>query len=189
MPETLESIINKLWMAPENAEWRPKTDTLSLTDLRRWSASEDIEVLGFASAMIHDARFHIEPPLTPDEYARFVMLYYGRCLKEDPQGQWADTRYSAGTAVVNVFASLWRDSRVPRQVTEKLKAWLRRLYVEGDDQVRTALVTACLEHLFEQEDIRDFFSDWRTDPSLSGAYTQACEWYKGGGKTPLGKPA
>lgn len=178
MTESLETIINKLWIAPEDAEWRPKTNTICLSDLRLWFDSSDIEVLGFAAAMLHDARFRIEPPLTPDEYAHFVMRYYGRCLKEDPKGRWADSRYSAGNALVNVFASLRSDSRAPRQVIAELKSWLGGLYVTGDDQLRTAIVTACLEHLFEQKDIRDFFSDWKQDPILSGPYTQACEWYK-----------
>jgi len=42
MTETLREIINKLWIAPENAEWTPRTDTLELGDIRRWSKSEDI---------------------------------------------------------------------------------------------------------------------------------------------------
>jgi hypothetical protein len=116
------------------------------------------------------------------------MHYYGRCVTEDPQGTWADSRYSAGGALVNVFASLWRDARVPREVTTELKEGLADLYIHGDENVRTALVTACFEHLFEQKDIRDLFSDWKKDAILSIAYEKACEWYRGGGETPLGKP-
>ena len=38
MSETLQEIINKLWIAPGNAQWTPKTDTVQLSDIRRWSA-------------------------------------------------------------------------------------------------------------------------------------------------------
>jgi hypothetical protein len=187
MSDTLQEIINTLWIAPETAEWTPKTDTVSLTDVSHWFKSDDIEVLGFMSALIHDARFRIEPSLPQNEYKDFVMHYYGRCLKEDPKGEWAESRYSAGATLVNVFAGLWRDSRVPREVVKELKAWLGRLYTEGDESIRTCIITATLEHLFEQKDIRDFFSDWKKDPVLVIAHKEACLWYLGGGRTPLGK--
>jgi hypothetical protein len=76
MSETLQEIINKLWIAPDDAQWTPKTDTVQLGDVRRWSKSDDIETLGFTSALIDDARFRIEPPLTPNEYTGFVTHYY-----------------------------------------------------------------------------------------------------------------
>ncbi|MBZ5721514.1 MAG: hypothetical protein LAO03_14135 [Acidobacteriia bacterium] len=174
MSDTLQDIINRLWIAPDNAEWTPKTDTVSLSDVREWFKSNDIEVLGFTSALIHDARFRVEPPLTPNEYKSFVTHYYGRCLKEDPKSKWADSRYSAGSTLVNAFASLWRDSSVPRQVLKELKAWLGLLYKEGDESMRACIVTATLEHLFEQEDIREFFSDWKKDPLLAVAHKEAC---------------
>ena len=55
MSETLQEIINKLWIAPDNAEWTPKTDTVQLGDVRRWLKSDDIEILGFTNALIDDA--------------------------------------------------------------------------------------------------------------------------------------
>jgi hypothetical protein len=188
MSDTLQEIIDRLWIAPDNAEWTPKTDTVSLGDVRQWFKSDDIEVLGFTKALIHDTRFRIEPPLTPNEYRGFATHYLERCLKEDPESKWADSRYSAGTTLVNVFASLWRDSRVPREVVKDLKTWLGRLYAEGDASLRTCIVTATLEHLFEQKDIREYFSDWKKDPVLAIAHKEACVWYMGGGKTPLGRP-
>jgi hypothetical protein len=188
MSETLREIIDKLWIAPENAEWTPKTDTVRLSDIRSWSESDDIEILGFVGALIHDARFRIDPSLSPDEYKDFVTHYYERCLKEDPNGQWAGSRYSAGATLVNIFASLWRDVSVPRGIVRELKEWLGKLYTEGDEALRTCIVTATLEHLFEQKDIRDFFDDWNTRPVLAIAHKEASEWYLRGGETPLGKP-
>jgi hypothetical protein len=179
MNETLQEIINKLWVAPDNAEWTPKTDAVRLDDVRRWSKSDDIEVLGFTSALVHDARFRIEPPLMPNEYKGFVTHYYERCLKEDPKGEWADSRYSAGTTLVNIFGSLWRDSAVPRDIVRELKDWLGRLYAEGDQSLRTCIVTATLEHLFEQKDIREFFSDWKKEPVWAVAHQEDSEWYLG----------
>jgi hypothetical protein len=188
MSETLQEIINRLWIAPDNAEWTAKTDTVQLGDVRRWLKSDDIEILGFTSALIADARFRIEPPLTPNEYKGFVTHYYERCLKEDPNGEWSDSRYSAGATLVNICGSLWSDSAVPREITKEPKDWLGRLYAEGDEALRTCIVTAVLEHLFEHKDIRESFSDWKKNPVLAIALKDASEWYLGGGRTPLGKP-
>jgi len=117
----------------------------------------------------------------------YVMEYFGRCLRENPDGEWSDSRYSAGGTLVNIFAGLWRDSSVPREALQELKAWLGGLYKEGSEEVRTCIVQATLEHLFEQKEIRDLFSDWMNDPVLAIAHSEASEWYQGGGSTPLGK--
>jgi hypothetical protein len=185
--ETLQELIDKLWISPEHAEWTPKTDVVTLCDVREWARNSDIEILGFTHSLIHDGRFRIEPALPLNEYKDFVKHYFERCLREDPQGEWSDDRYLAGGEMVNIFASLWRDSSVPREVLKELKVWLGDLYKEGDEKIRTCIVQATLEHLFEQKDIREFFSDWKNDKMLAVAHKDACDWYLGGGSTPLGK--
>lgn len=188
MSELLQEIISKLWTTPERAEWTPKTDVVAFSDVQRWIASSDIEILGFTSALLSNRCFRVEPPITLEDYIQFAKHYYERCLRENPDGEWSDSRFSAGTDLVNIFANLWRDSSVPRPVLVDLKSWLGRLYKEGDPDLRIGMVQATLEHLFEQEQIREFFSDWRDDEVLATAHDEASEWYKGGGHSPLGKP-
>ena len=188
MVESLQEIISRLWTTPDHAEWIPKTDVVALSDVQRWMASSDIEILGFTHALLSDHRFRIEPPISLSEYVEFSKRYYERCLKENPDGDWSDSRYSAGADVVNIFASMWRDSSVPRPILEDLKMWLARLYRAGDSEIRTCVVQATLEHLFEQKQIREFFADWLNDEVLAVAHAEASEWYKGGGSSPLGKP-
>lgn len=186
--DALREIITRYWVTPEFAEWSPKTDVISLADLRDWMASADIEIIGFAHSMVDDARFRIEPALTVEEYVDFVKSYYERCLRENPDGEWSDSRYSAGWDLVNIFGSLWRDPEVPRPMLGDLKSMLARLYREGDETIRTCIVQATLEHLVEQRPIREFFADWKNDSVLRVAYEEACLWPDGGGNTPLGKP-
>ena len=188
MSESLQQIIDKLWIAPEHAEWTPKTDVVALSDVQRWMSSTDIEILGFAGALLSDRRFRIEPPITLNDYINFEMHYFEMCLREIPDGERLDSRYSAGADLVNIFAHLWRDSSVPRIVLDDLKTWLGRLYKEGDPEIRTCIVQATLEHLIEQKEIREFFADWQDDKVLAVAYEEASDWYKGGGNSPLGKP-
>lgn len=187
MGESLQEIIDQLWTSPENAEWTPKRDVIPFSDVQRWMASDDIEILGLAHGLLGDQRFRIDPGISLDEYIRSTKHYYGRCYRENPEGDWSSSRYIAGGEFVNIFASLWRDTSVPRPVLRDLKDWLGNLYKQGDSELRTCIVQATLEHLFEQEPIREIFADWLNDDVLAEAHKEASEWYKGGGSTPLGK--
>jgi hypothetical protein len=141
----------------------------------------DIELLGFLDAIIHDKRFHIEPALPLHDYTQWVKRYYGRCFRENPDGESSDSSYSAGWDFLGVFISLWDDG-VSRDVLTDLKLWLAALYKEGDSRLRTCIVNATLEHLFERKPIRKFFADWKNDPDLVSAYDEACLWDR---QTPL----
>jgi hypothetical protein len=181
---TLQGLIEQLWVAPENAEWTPKTHVLPLDQVKCWMQSPDIEVLGFTDAMIHDGRFRIEPPLAVADYVAWVKHYCGRCFRENPGGDWSDSSYSAGWELVGIFTKLWDDDSVPREFLCDLKAWLAALYEGGDQRLRTCIVNATLEHLFERTPIRKYFSDWRGNALLRPAYDEACLWDR---KTPLSR--
>jgi hypothetical protein len=186
--EALQRIISRFWTTPDRSEWTPKTDVIPLSDLREWMKSSDIEIVGFAYHMTGDARFRIEPPLSVEEFVDFIKHYYERCLRENPDGNWADSRFTVGYDLVNIFASLWRDQQVPRTLLYELKNWFGVLYKCVDEEIRFSMVQATFEHLVEDKSIREFFSDWREDPVLRIAYEEACLWPDGGGSTPLGKP-
>ena len=179
---TLDELVQRFWIAPDDAEWIPKTDVLPLSEVRKWMKSEDVEVLGFAAAMIGDGRFRIEPPLPVDEYASFQMHYVGRCLRESPDGEWSDSAYSAGWNLVRIYIHLWEDERVPRPILLDMKRWLADIYKGADEKLRLCVVHVTLEHLFERGPIRQFFNDWQKDPALAEAYKQASLWDR---KTPL----
>jgi hypothetical protein len=183
----LQRIIAKFWDAPENAEWTPKTQNIPLDELREWMGSSDMEIMGFAYAMMCGKRLRIEPAMSVEESVGFFKRYYERCLHENPDGKWSDFRYSIGYDLVSLFGNLWWDQEVPRELLVDLKGMLARLYKAGDEEIRTSIVQATLEHLVEQKPIRKFFSDWTRDPVLKIAYEEACLWPDGGGSTPLGR--
>src|SRR5215467_5887805 len=188
MSESLQEIINRLWNTPKDAEWTPKTDVVPLSDIQRWMGSSDIEMLGFTHHLLSETHFRVEPAISLDEYIRFTMKYYERCLRENPDGEWSSPSYIAGGELVNIFANLWRDSSVPRSALSDLKIWLGRLYREGNSTLRRCIVQATLEHLFEQQQIREFFADWTNDEVIAVAHSEASEWCPRGGNSPLGKP-
>ena len=150
-----------------------------------WMRADDIECMGATYSLITDHFDRIQPALQFDEYQPFVLRYFQRCLWEDPQSEWAETRYGAGHNIIGWFAWSWRDPDHRTSTVAELKEWLASLYVAGDSEVRTCLVHATLEHLFENREVAEYFADWKERPVLSTAYAEAMEWVEGGGRSPF----
>ena len=150
-----------------------------------WMRTDDIECMGALYSLIADHFDRIQPALQFDEYLPFVLTYFERCLSEDPQSEWAETRYGAGHNIIGWFVWSWRDPGQRTSTVGELKEWLASLYVAGDSEVRTCIVQATLEHLFENREVAEYFSDWKERPVLSTAYAEAMEWVEGGGRSPF----
>ncbi len=157
-----------------------KREPISRNGLNIWMQSEDIEVLGAVYRLIMDKSCYkrIQPPLNVHEYVAFVKHYYGRCFRENPESEWADSRYSAGWGLVAWFNHLWRDSNVSRKILAEIKRWIADLYKGGTEEIRKCIITATLEHLFEDKTIAKYFIDWRKDSELGSAYEEALGYSK-----------
>lgn len=183
---SLDELIDHLWHAPADAPWVPKVEVIDGVQFREWVTSDDLEVLGFLFSTMDKSRIRIEPKLNAREYLDFVKRYTERCFKENPAGEWADSRYSAGWNLVGIVCWLWDNNSELSTMTE-MKEWLADIYRDSDPDVRHCLETATLEHIFERKPIRKFFSDWKRDSILNVAYENASLWVKGGGHSPLSR--
>jgi hypothetical protein len=156
------------------------------SEVRLWMSSSDPEVLGATYSLLMNEKLaqRVTPSLSFDEVFAFLLRYYEFCLREDPHGERIDGRFTAGSDFVRVFVSYW-DERLDKKYFEEMKSLLRRLYLEGPVELQDSIEQAIVEHLFEREDIRDFFSDWRDDPRLKPAYDAGVLWVEGGGGRPL----
>jgi hypothetical protein len=150
-------------------------DIIAADRVRGWMKSDDIEALGATFSLLHNPEHYsrINPPLKFEDYRRFHLRYYERCLNENPVGVWSDSRYLAAHSLVAWFNGLWNDNTVPREALTELKSLLERLYREGDKDLRCAIITGALEHLFENREVLKFFRDWKTDSVLLPAYEEA----------------
>ena len=166
------------------ARRRLREDPRSLLDrdqVLRWSASEDIDTLGaLTSLLFHpDESRRITPSLTLADYVQIELPYLARCFKEDPQSEWADSRWQAGGLLANWIREIWRDESL-RTFVDLIRDWLAELYKSADDpELRTCLVQATLEHVFEIPELAERFDSWRDDPVLRSAYDEAKLWKKG----------
>lgn len=151
--------------------------------VRVWSGSEDLEALGALYHAVTEPSFcdRVTPPLTNDDVFPFLRAYLARCLREDRDGDWANSRYSAGWDLVGWI----KHDREDPELLAEWKAWLEPIYRDGTPEIRECLITATLEHAFEEPRIAAFFADWKSDPLLAEAYVQAVEWSERGGTSPL----
>jgi hypothetical protein len=165
-------VIAEIVARVESSEPIPRATALT------WLHSDILEVQGVAEYVLFEcgACTRVHPYLSVRDYVDFMMPYYERCLKENPDGEYAPSSFMAGAEIVGGFLHLWREGSTPRELLEEMRDWLERLYREGDAGMRGCLETATLEHLFEYAEIAHFFASWQDDPVLAPGYEAAMEW-------------
>ena len=148
--------------------------------LLEWMRCPDINARGALYSLITDsacARL-VTPPLEFDDYYAFVLDYLEECIERNPEGEWVETRYIAGHALVAWVVDFWGNQTIPRSKVAAIKSRLADLYRRGDQDVQDAVVNGVLEHLFENRQLAKCFKDWEVDPILAKAYHDAMLWGK-----------
>lgn len=148
-------------------------------DVLSWLQSSDLEVLGAAAYVLTcgDTYERIEPSITGEELEQFLFPIYERSLREDPNGEFALSRYEAARELIGWFTAVPMDEALEDQsFLLHLKDWMERVYKHGNQDVRDAITCGALEHILEEPRWRGFFADWRDDDELRDAYEHAIEW-------------
>lgn len=148
--------------------------------VREWMRSPDLEVRGALYSMISNSEraSYVKPALEFDDFYCFVLDYLEQCIEQDPDGEWADSRYLAGHQLVAWTMDFWNNKAVPREKLAEIKRRLGDLYCRGDEGVRDGVLNGVLEHLFENRQLANYFKEWASDPVLGGAYSDAQLWVK-----------
>jgi hypothetical protein len=148
-------------------------EQIDLQALRGWAQSADIEDLGAVAEILTSERpnARLQPPMPESERRDFLMRYLGRCIREDPAGEWACARVAAAWMAAELLIAS-RKSADPDALAT-IKAWLAQLYLDGDAEVRAAIAVSALERPFRHRDLRRRFADWLDHPELRTAYLVA----------------
>lgn len=154
----------------ESREVIPKSFIKSLVE------SEDIEMQGIAYRIFDQFSFLIGYDFTKSEYVNFMILFLRRCLLENPDGDFSESRYIAAHSITSIYRALKKEG--PKNSTEltKLRNMLKEVYCDGCEDVQMAVINGVLEHLFLEIPIRIEFEDWKHDRCLRSAYLQALEY-------------
>ena len=107
----------------------------------------------------------IEPPLEGQETCALIQRYLLRCIRENPQGGAALSRYEAAGVLEAWFDHLASTQDGPAPLQAVVVA-VTDLFLGGDDLVRGAIATGFLKHVLEQPALRPYF--------LIGLRTIAC---------------
>ena len=143
--------------------------------VKRWMETQDIEAMGALMSLLADEKHsqRIEPPIGFEEYFPFATRYYERSLLENPDGEWSDSRTTAGYDFAKFFIQLCQDRPTYETEITQLKSLFKQLYEEGDEDFRSDFVIVLLEHLFQDPEIAGYFSDWQNEPLLNTAFAEA----------------
>lgn len=97
---------------------------ISLDDVRFWLSSDNLELQGALNYYLGKQSFftRIAPPLPKIEALEFILAYSARCLRENPNTDWTDSRYEACRGVVVLFRHYW-ELEESRQL-DRIKQWI-----------------------------------------------------------------
>jgi len=156
----------------ESREAIPKSFIQSLVE------SEDIEMQGIAYRIFDQFPFLIGYKYKKNEYIDFMILFLRRCLLENPDGDFSESRYSAAHSIVSIYRALAKDRSENSLELIKIRDILKNMYCDGSEDVKAAVINGVLEHLFLEKTIRMEFEGWKRDRCLRSAYLQAIEYGK-----------
>lgn len=153
------------------AEQLRSLSSISGDDLVSWMNVSNIETLGVLYDAISDPAIvqRVRPGLSTAQAQDFLRRYFGRCLLENPQGEWADSRYTAAWDAARWLKASWTSLHDSERL--QWKEWLTDLYRHSDATVRESLETGLLEHIFSDRQIARYFIDWEQSPDLREAYS------------------
>jgi len=140
--------------------------------------SEDTELAGVIYDIVttDKLRRRIEPPLSDEELDKLLPEYFERSILTDPTGKWTLTRYGAAWEAQDCILDTWEKEGGSSESFTTWKKWMEKLYRDGDEGIKRAIVDGILEHLFERKGLRQSFADWQADSDLKTAYDEAQLW-------------
>lgn len=150
---------------------------IPLERVRRWLTVGSLEAQGLLYDLLWNeaAVARIVPPLPKPEAIRYLLSFLRRCVIDDPDSDWAPSRYIALHDLARWFKVAASDSQCEDEA-QALQMLLRDLWKEGSEDVRAAVVCGALEHILEDRRTARFFEAWEEDEELASALRTTREW-------------
>ena len=147
----------------------------SCQELRLLMNSESLLELQQADAVIERYLGNLHgDPITTEENRSFQIRLCIASVKENPQEPECLSRYEAAHFLVRLAEECEVDGAYSD--LKQLVEVVTETFLNGDDDVRTAIETGFLEHAFEHAPLVPYFSHWKDEPELNAAHVLAIEW-------------
>lgn len=148
-------------------------DPIPRERVRQWiRLARGVEADALLYRLTAEAWRRIEPPLESEETCAFIQRYLLSCIRDDPRGDAALTRYQAAGERERWFDHL-AEMRETADTLRGIAAAVTDFYLSGDAEVRKAIETGFLEHVLEQASLRPWFAHWAHDQRLQKAWQDA----------------
>lgn len=139
---------------------------VSLLNLEQWARDDNISNLGklyYFMSTTTCTKFS-EDKLFADVSSTFLQNYYLRCIKENPDDEWADSRYTAAWDCAGWFMKLHAENKLKilNDFTERLSV----LYKSSDYKTKEAVINGFLEHVLRKKSTHRYFRGWKRDQTL-----------------------
>jgi len=164
----------------EVLDFRANPERLKKKRLRNWFESSEPNVIGAALEAVLRHWDFIEPALTRRELGELLKKNFEVSLRSRGE-KLSDYAYNCHEAAKEFYGwVIASHSALPDGEAEEClsaaKEFLEQKYRAGDEGQRNCIIAGALEHIFEVEELREVFDDWKDDPELSYAYAKAEEW-------------
>jgi hypothetical protein len=148
---------------------------ISEKKVREWMTTTDVDAMGALYALLSEPGqvARIKPSIDKYEVSAFLRRYFERCITENPESEWADSRYSAGWDIARWLKHWTKSKDLDSDELAEWATWLGELYKKGDSAIQLSIETAILEHVLDDPAIAQLFADWPKDPQLADGY-QKC---------------
>jgi len=158
--------------------------SIDKAQINKWKQSSNSEVLGALVELMMDKKYYtkVTPRLVFEDYYPFLFDYYIHCMKNDFDGEWAHSRYMAAYELRNFIEGIWNDNQFSKEekihLRKEIKNKLEDLCLTSDKSLKEVLINGLLEHLFENDTIKNYFKDWKKKSTLNDCFEYAINKFK-----------
>ncbi len=142
------------------------------------AARNDLRVLAKLYQLTGECYYRIDPELGADETCALIQRYLLECVRQNvTDDDVIEDRWEAARTLHAWFCHLGEMNDTSDVIERATKA-ITDVFLNSDEDIRSAIEQGFLEHVLEMKSLRPFFEYWSSDPRLQPAWSRAMEWAK-----------
>jgi hypothetical protein len=147
-----------------------ESNSYSADTIRGWFNSKCPEVRAIAFNRLYEHEERCES-LPEGERTEFIVNFLRECIVLDCDNDWRIGRFSALSYGNSLIVHDYANGRLDRG--RRIVDLLGEVCHDGLTEMRRAVVDVVLEHVFQDEKLKDAFNSWRESPQLASIFAEA----------------
>jgi hypothetical protein len=139
----------------------------------------DLSTLAKLYRLTGEGYYRIQPELGREPTCMLIQRYLLGCIQKGVADgeEGVQERFEAAESL-HVWFKHVLEMDGTSAVLAQVASAVTSLYLDSDEDVRTAIETGFLEHALETTALRPYFQHWASDQRLKPAWNRALEWGK-----------